>query len=279
MIERTEEHIQNIPLELLHPFFNHPFQVLDDDKMKETVASIKELGVLVPIIIRPKETGGYEVISGHRRCRASQIAGRSMIPAIVREVDDDTAVMLMVDANLQREKLLPSEKAFAYQMKLEAMKRKGRLSQVETVERTDQKLAKEVGESRNQIHRYIRLTALQPELLRMVDDGHLALTSAVELSHLPTEVQVMMVDVMEREECIPSLSQSVRLRTLFREGELNQEMIEQIIAEENPIERKIVLKAQILDQFFPKDMKPLDTCKLIEKILKDWQRRERRKQR
>jgi len=241
----TLERIQELPLDKLLPFPDHPFKVVDDEKMQDTVDSIKEYGVLVPILVRPIDDGNYEIVSGHRRHHASILAGKTEIPAIVREMDDDAAILVMVDSNLQRETILPSEKAFAYKMKLEAMNRQGRRtdltsSQIGTKLRSDELIAQQSGESRNQIARYIRLTNLQPELLDMVDNKQMAFNSAVEVSYLPEKEQTQLYGVLEMNECCPSLSQASRLKKYSQEGKLDANVMDAIMSEEKAIESKLV---------------------------------------
>lgn len=225
------EKIQILPLTELHPFRNHPFQVRDDDEMDKMVDSVKEYGVMTPAIVRPRKDGGYEIVAGHRRCHASQRAGVETMPCIVRDMDDDTAIILMVDSNCQREHILPSEKAKAYEMKLQAIKRKGgrpsknNLSQVGTSFRADEILAQDAGESRNQVQRFIRLNKLTPELMKMVDDGKLKTTPAVELSYLTPEEQEDFLSYMESEGCTPSLSQAQKLKEASKESVLTPEKI------------------------------------------------------
>ena len=232
------EKIQEIPLSELHPFKNHPFKVKDDEAMMETADSIKQYGVLVPAIARPDPEGGYELVAGHRRHRASELAEKETMPVIVRDLDDDAATIIMVDSNLQRESLLPSERAFAYKMKLDAMKRqagrpsKENVSQVGTQKRSDQLLAEQVGQSRNQIQRYIRLTELIPELMDMVDEKKIALNPAYELSFLKKEEQVDLLDAMDSEQATPSLSQAQRLKKYSQEGHLTLDMMRVIMGEE-----------------------------------------------
>ena len=232
--ERREtkwEKVQNIPLSELHPFRDHPFNVVDDDKMQETVDSIREYGVLVPIIARPKEAGGYEIVSGHRRCHASELAGLETVPVIVRNLDDDEATLIMVDSNLQRESLLPSERAKAYKMKLDAMKRragrpgKNTLSQFETNKRSDMELGEQVGESRATIQRYIRLTELIPDLLDMVDDKKLNFNSAVEISYLPHEEQQLVHETIVSEAHAPTVAQAREIKKLSRKKELTDDTV------------------------------------------------------
>ena len=232
--ERREtkwEKVQNIPLSELHPFRDHPFNVVDDDKMQETVDSIREYGVLVPIIARPKEAGGYEIVSGHRRCYASELAGLETVPVIVRNLDDDEATLIMVDSNLQRESLLPSERAKAYKMKLDAMKRragrpaKNNLSHFETNKRSDMELGEQVGESRATIQRYIRLTELIPDLLDMVDDKKLNFNSAVEISYLPHEEQQLVHETIVSEAHAPTVAQAREIKKLSRKKELTDDTV------------------------------------------------------
>ena len=222
--DADREGIMDVPLSELYPFRDHPFKVKDDDKMQETAESIREYGVLVPALARPRAGGGYELISGHRRKRGCELAGLTTMPVIVRELDDDAAVIVMVDSNIQRESLLPSERAFAYKMKLEAMKRqagrpsKENLSQLGTQKRSDQLMAEQIGESRNQVHRYIRLTHLIPEILDMVDNKRIALNPAVELSYLTPAEQELLVVTMDSEQATPSLSQAQRLKRFSQSG-------------------------------------------------------------
>lgn len=282
----TQERVQNLPLDKLEPFPNHPFKVLDDDKMLETVESIKERGVLVPILVRPKNDGNFEIVSGHRRHHASQLAGLTEIPAIVREMDDDTAILLMVDSNLQREELLPSEKAFAYKMKLDAMKRQGQrtdLTSAQIGRKFDGKesrelLAEQVGESRNQISRFIRLTNLVPDLLDRVDNKTMAFNAAVEVSYLTEPEQLMLCDAIEREECTPNLSQAKRLKQYSQDGKLDENVMDAIMTEEKPIEDKLVLKGDVLAKYFPKTYTPSQKQKIIVKLLEDWHKRQLRQQ-
>ena len=282
----TQERVQNLPLDKLEPFPNHPFKVIDDDKMLETVESIKERGVWVPILVRPKNDGNFEIVSGHRRHHASQLAGLTEIPAIVREMDDDTAILLMVDSNLQREELLPSEKAFAYKMKLDAMKRQGQRTDL-TCARIAHKfdgmksrdiLAEEVGESKDQVRRYIRLTYLVPDLLDRVDNKTMAFNAAVEVSYLTEPEQLMLCDAIEREECTPNLSQAKRLKQYSQDGKLDENVVDAIMTEEKPIEDKLVLKGDVLAKYFPRTYTPSQKQKVIVKLLEDWHKRQIRQQ-
>lgn len=282
----AQERVQSLPLDKMEPFPNHPFKVIDDDKMLETVESIKERGVLVPILVRPKNDGNFEIVSGHRRHHASQLAGLTEIPAIVREMDDDTAILLMVDSNLQREELLPSEKAFAYKMKLDAMKRQGQrtdLTSAQIGRKFDGKesrelLAEQVGESRNQISRFIRLTNLVPDLLDRVDNKTMAFNAAVEVSYLTEPEQLMLCDAIEREECTPNLSQAKRLKQYSQDGKLDENVMDAIMTEEKPIEDKLVLKGDVLAKYFPRTYTPSQKQKIIVKLLEDWHKRQLRQQ-
>ena len=283
----AQERVQNLPLDKLEPFPNHPFKVIDDDKMLETVESIKERGVLVPILVRPQNDGNFEIVSGHRRHHASQLAGLTEIPAIVREMDDDTAILLMVDSNLQREELLPSEKAFAYKMKLDAMKRQtGRKpkendSQIGNhfdTRKSSDVLAEQTGDSKNQIFRYIRLTYLVPDLLDRVDNKTMAFNAAVEVSYLTELEQLMLCDAIEREECTPNLSQAKRLKQYSQDRKLDENVLDAIMTEEKPIEDKLVLKGDVLAKYFPRTYTPSQKQKIIVKLLEDWHKRQLRQQ-
>ena len=278
----TQERIQELPLDKLVPFPNHPFKVIDDEKMQETVDSIKEYGVLVPVLVRPKDDGSFEIVSGHRRHRASILAGKTEIPAIVREMDNDAAILVMVDSNLQRETILPSEKAFAYKMKLDALKRQGARTDL-TSAQVGPKLAVEIigeqnGESRNQVKRYIRLTNLQPELLEMVDSKQMAFNSAVEVSYLAENEQTQLKSVLDMNECAPSLSQASRLKKYSQEGKLDANVMDAIMSEEKAIESKLVLKGDTIRKYFPKSYTPVEMQKTIIKLLEDWHRKQQRQQ-
>lgn len=283
----TQERVQSLPLDKLEPFPNHPFKVIDDDKMLETVESIKERGVLVPILVRPKNDGNFEIVSGHRRHHASQLAGLTEIPAIVREMDDDTAILLMVDSNLQREELLPSEKAFAYKMKLDVLDRKaGRppannLGQVvpnSFGKRSTEIIGEQTGESYKQVQRYVRLTYLIPDLLDRVDNKTMAFNAAVEVSYLTEPEQLMLCDAIEREECTPNLSQAKRLKQYSQDGKLDENVMDAIMTEEKPIEDKLVLKGDVLAKYFPRTYTPSQKQKIIVKLLEDWHKRQLRQQ-
>ena len=278
--DAKREKVQMIPLAELHSFRNHPFKVKDDEAMANTVDSVKQYGVLVPAIARPLESGGYELVSGHRRHHASELAGLTEMPVIVRDLDDDAATIIMVDSNLQRETLLPSERAFAYKMKLEAMKHQGlrsdlTSSQVGTkLQRTDEILADQTGSSRNQIQRFIRLTALIPDLLNLVDEKKVAFNPAVELSYLKTEEQVLLLDAMESEQTTPSLSQAQRLKKFSQEGKLSVDVMRAIMSEEKKPEMdKLIFTSAKLRQYFPKSYTPQQMENTILRLLEQWQRK------
>ena len=273
------EYITNIPVEKLKPFPNHPFQVRDDDSMNETVESIKTYGVLQPAIVRPSDDGNYEILSGHRRKRACELAGKKTIPAIVRELDDDAAIIFMVDSNLQRENILPSERAAAYKMKIEALKRQGLRTdltscQVGTKLRTDEQVAENSDDSARTIQRYIRLTELQPELQQMVDDKKIAFTPAVEISYLKPEEQKMLLDTISSEQATPSLSQAQRLKKLSQAGELTDDSMLSIMSEQKKPERNdLTIPADVLEKFFPRSFTPMKMQEVIIKLLETWQRK------
>ena len=278
--DTQREKVMEIPLSELHPFKDHPFKVKDDDAMMETADSIRQYGVLVPAIARPDPDGGYELVAGHRRHRASELAGKETMPVIVRDLDDDQATIIMVDSNLQRESLLPSERAFAYKMKLEAMKRqagrpsKENVSQVGTEKRSDQLLAEQVGQSRNQIQRYIRLTELIPELLDMVDEKKIAFNPAYELSFLKEEEQTQLLDAMDSEQATPSLSQAQRLKKFSQEGRLSIDVMRAIMGEEKKSDLdKVTFTSDTLRKYFPKSYTPQRMQETIIKLLEQWQRR------
>ena len=247
------EKIQEIPLSELHPFKNHPFKVKDDEAMMETADSIKQYGVLVPAIARPDPEGGYELVAGHRRHRASELAEKETMPVIVRDLDDDAATIIMVDSNLQRESLLPSERAFAYKMKLDAIKHQG-IASVQVAEKllSVEKVADDAGESKDQVRRYIRLTYLIPELLSMVDDGKIAFNPAVELSYLDSYQQRAVLDAMALNDCTPSHAQSIRLKKLAQEGLLDDQIIYAVLAETKPNQQEqLKFKREELRKYFP----------------------------
>ncbi len=277
--EAKREKVQMIPLAELHPFRNHPFKVKDDEAMANTVDSVRQYGVLVPAIARPLESGGYELVSGHRRRHASELAGLTEMPVIVRKLDDDEATIIMVDSNLQRETLLPSERAFAYKMKLEAIRHQGERSDL-TSSQVGMKLqaldivGSQAGDSRNQVHRYIRLTSLTPELLDMVDNKKIAFNPAVELSYLPHNEQAQLLDAMESEQSTPSLSQAQRLKKFSQEGKLTLDVMTAIMSEEKkPEQEKLTFTGDKLRKFFPKSYTPQQMEQTIFKLLEQWQRR------
>ena len=273
------ERIQEVPLTELYPFKDHPFQMRDDEAMRETAESIAKNGVLVPGIVRPRTEGGYEIVAGHRRKRGSELAGRETMPVIVRELDDDEAIIVMVDSNLQREKILPSEKAFAYRMKLEAMKRKaGRPSKENgaTVlphfsgKKSRELLAEQSGESHEQIRKYIRLTYLIAGILTMVDENKIALRPAVELSYLAENEQHFLLDTMEQENCTPSHTQAVKIRKLSQEGNLTDTAVREILSEERAVPVQVTLKKDRLKQYFPPSYTPRQMEEVILSLLDTW---------
>lgn len=281
------EKIQEIPLSELHPFKNHPFKVKDDEAMMETADSIKQYGVLVPAIARPDPEGGYELVAGHRRHRASELADKETMPVIVRDLDDDAATIIMVDSNLQRESLLPSERAFAYKMKLDAMKHQGErvdltCSQVGNKlegKKSSEILAEQVGQSKNQIFRYIRLTELIPELMDMVDEKKVALNPAYELSFLKKEEQVDLLDAMDSEQATPSLSQAQRLKKYSQEGHLTLDMMRVIMGEEKKSDLdRVTFTSDTLRKYFPKSYTPQRMQETIIKLLEAWQKKRQRDQ-
>ena len=285
--EAKLEKIRDIPLSELHPFKNHPFHVRDDEAMMETADSVRQYGVLVPAIARPDPNGGYELGSGHRRHRASELAGMETMPVIVRELDDDAAVLVMVDSNLQRENILPSERAFAYKMKLEAMKHQGTrtdLTCAQVGHKLDGKksrdiLAEQVGQSKNQVQRYIRLTELVPNLLNMVDERKIALNPAYELSFLKKKEQEQLLDAMDSEQATPSLSQAQRLKKFSQEGHLTPDVMCAIMSEEKKSEwDRVTLTSETLRKYFPKSYTPKKMQETIVKLLEAWQRQRQREQ-
>lgn len=276
------EQVLNIPLELIHPFEGHPFKVLDDELMQQTIDSIAQYGVLNPVIVRP-DGDGYEMVSGHRRLRASELAGKETIPAISRDMTDDEAIIFMVDSNLQRESLLPSERAFAYSMKMDALKHQGK--QLESTSRqVGEKLATSVsivandaGQSERQVQRFIRLTELIPELLDMVDRRELAFNPAVELSYLTKPEQRMFIEAMDYAQATPSLSQAQRLKKLSQEGACTQEAMFSIMSEEKKSELdRITIRHDVLRKYFPKSYTPLQMEQTIIKLLEQWQKKRQR---
>lgn len=274
--DAQREKIQNIPLGELHPFRNHPFKVKDDAAMQDTVDSVREYGVLVPAIARPDPSGGYELIAGHRRHHASELAGKETMPVIIRDLDDDAATIIMVDSNLQREELLPSERAFAYKMKLEALKHQGARtdltsSQVGTRLRADELIAQQSGESRNQIQRFIRLTELIPTLLDMVDERKIALNPAVELSYLKKEEQTLLLEAMDSEQATPSLSQAQRLKKFSQQKMLSLDVMRAVMSEEKKTDLdRVTLKNETLRKYFPKSYTPKQMEDTIIKLLEGW---------
>ena len=282
--EEQREQVQQIPIDALHPFTNHPFKVLDDEAMTRTVESIAQYGVLAPLIARPRPDGdGYEIISGHRRQYAAKLAGLDTLPVIVRQMSDDAAVILMVDSNLQREHILPSERALAYKMKLDAMRRtsgrpsKENVSQIGTQKRSDQIMAEKLGESRNQIQRFIRLTNLIPELLDMVDEKKIAFNPAVELSYLDESQQRDFLEAMNDTQNAPSLSQAQRLKKLAQEGHFSYDVAFAVMGEEKKDELdKVVIKNDTLRKYFPRSYTPKQMEDTIIKLLDQWQRKQHR---
>ena len=280
--EQQREQVQQIPIDELHPFTNHPFKVLDDEAMTRTVESIAQFGVLAPLIARPRPEGGYEIISGHRRQHAAQLAGLDALPVIVRQMDDDAAVLLMVDSNLQRENILPSERAFAYKMKLEALKNQGARSdltscQVGTKFRADELLAENSSESARNVQRFIRLTNLIPELLDMVDEKKIAFNPAVELSYLGESQQRDFLEAMEDTQNAPSLSQAQRLKKLAQEGHFSYDVAFAVMGEEKKDELdKVVIKNDTLRKYFPRSYTPKQMEDTIIKLLDQWQRKQQR---
>lgn len=283
MPSKKTEVIQEIPLSELHPFKGHPFKVVDDEAMQRTVESVAQYGVLAPAIARPRAEGGYELIAGHRRMHAAALAGRKTIPVIVRQIDDDTATIMMVDSNLQRESLLPSERAFAYKMKLEAMKRragrpsKGNMSPVGTRKRSDELLAEQVDSSRNQVQRFVRLTHLIPELLELVDQKQIAFNPAVELSFLTPKEQRGILEAMEYTQNTPSLSQAQRLKRLSQMGLCTQEAMNDILGEVKKREEdRVTIENEVLWKYFPRSYTPKQMRDVIIRLLEQWKKRRRR---
>ena len=276
--EEQREQVQQIPIDALHPFTNHPFNVLDDEAMTRTVESIAQYGVLAPLIARPRPEGGYEIISGHRRQYAAKLAGLDTLPVIVRQMSDDAAVILMVDSNLQREHILPSERALAYKMKLDAMRRtsgrpsKENVSQIGTQKRSDQIRAEELGESRNQIQRFIRLTNLVPELLDMVDEKKISFNPAVELSYLDESQQRDFLEAMEDTQNAPSLSQAQQLKKMAQQGEFSYEKAFDVMGQEKKSEKDTVtIKNETLRKYFPRSYTPRQMEEKIIQLLDAWQ--------
>ena len=279
--EHQREQVQQIPIGELFPFKNHPFKVLDDESMQRTVESVEQYGVLSPLIARPRPEGGYEIISGHRRQHAAQLAGLETLPVIVRQMDDDAAVLLMVDSNLQRENILPSERAFAYKMKLEALKNQGARSDLTSVQvapkLSTEKIGEEVGMSKDNVKRYIRLTNLVPELLDMVDEKKIAFNPAVELSYLDESQQRDFLEAMNDTQNAPSLSQAQRLKRLAQEGHFSYDVAFAVMGEEKKDELdKVVIKNDTLRKYFPRSFTPKQMEDTIIKLLDQWQRKQQR---
>ena len=282
--DEGREKVREIPLAELHPFRNHPFKVRDDERMRDTAESIREHGVLVPAIARPREEGGYELIAGHRRKRGCELAGLTTMPVIVRALDDDAATIIMVDSNIQRENILPSERAFAYKMKLEALRHQGERRdptsrQVVRKLETADLIGQDSGESGRQVHRYIRLTALLPELLDMVDERKMAFNPAVELSYLRLEEQRDLLETMDSEQTTPSLSQAQRMKKFSQEGRLNIDVMCAILSEEkrNDVD-KITFRSDTLRKYFPRSYTPQQMEQVILKLLEGWLRKRQQEQ-
>ena len=282
--EAGREKVTEISLADLHPFKNHPFKVLDDERMQDTAESIREYGVLVPAIVRPREEGGYEIVAGHRRKRGCELAGLETMPVIIRDLDDDAATLVMVDSNIQRETLLPSERAFAYKMKLDAIKRQGKRSDL-TSGQVGQKLktsvdviADQAGESTKQVQRFIRLTNLIPMLLDMVDNKKIAFNPAVELSYLRQEEQTQLLDAMDSEQATPSLSQAQRLKRFSQEGKLSIDVMRAIMSEEKKSDLdNITIPMDSIRKFFPKSYTPKQIQDTIMKLVESWYKKMQRR--
>ena len=276
--DAKRERVKEIPLTELHPFKDHPFKIQNDDEMKRLMKSIQKFGTLTPALARPLPEGGYELISGHRRLAACQVLGIETMPVIIREMSDDEAVIAMVDANLQREHILPSEKAFAYKMKLEAIKHQGITSrQVGEKLLSVTQVSKESDDSERQVQRYIRLTYLIPELLEMVDDGKIAFNPAVEISYLEQSEQRVLLNAMELNDCTPSHAQSIRLKKLSQDGVLNDQTIYDILAEQKPNQQEqYKFKREDIRKYFPKSYTDKQVCDTVIKLLEQWQRRRER---
>ena len=279
--EESYERVQEIPLEELHPFKNHPFKVIDDEAMLRTVESVARYGVLAPAIARPRVEGGYELVAGHRRHHASELAGKDTMPVIVRELDDDAAVILMVDSNLQRERILPSERAFAYKMKMDAIRHQGSRSDLtsgQVVQKSSlEQIAEGTGESYKQVQRYIRLTELIPELLKMVDEGIIKFNPAVELSFLKKKEQENFIEAMDYSQNTPSLSQAQRLKKLSQDGKCTLEAMCAVMDEQKKEELdKVVIKNDVLKKYFPKSYTPKQMESTIIKLLEQWQKKRNR---
>lgn len=272
------ERVKDIPLCELHPFKDHPFKIQNNEEMKHLIESIKKFGTITPALARPFPEGGYELISGHRRLAACQVLGIETMPVIVREMTDDEAVIAMVDANLQRETILPSEKAFAYKMKLDAIKHQGKAS-VQVAEKllSVEKVADDAGESKDQVRRYIRLTHLIPQLLSMVDENKIAFNPAVELSYLSQSEQLILLDAIKQNDCTPSHAQSIRLKKLSQEGTLNRDAIFEILAEQKPNQQEqYKFKREDIRKYFPKSYTDKQVYDTVIKLLEQWQRKRER---
>ncbi len=283
--EEQRENVRDIAIAEIRDFPNHPFKVKADEKMLEMADSVKEHGVLMPALVRPKTEGGYEMVAGHRRKMASELAGKEEMPCIVRNLTDDEATIIMVDSNLQREEVLPSEKAFAYKMKLDAMNRQGKRTDLTSTPsvskfRTNETLAQQVGESRETIRRYIRLTELIPSILDMVDEGRIAMRPAVELSYLPKEYQEQLADAMEMEDCTSSHAQAIKMRQFFEKGTLNPEVILSIMMEEKPNQaEQFRMPKKRIEKYFPKGTPSKEMENTIIRALELLRKRERNKDR
>ena len=282
--QETGEHVIMLPLDAIHPFKNHPFRIVDDEEMQKTAESIREYGVLVPAIVRPLENGEYEMISGHRRRYASMLAGKETMPVIVREMDDDTATILMVDSNLQREHILPSERAKAYQMKMEALKHQGQRRdltscQVGTKLRADEQVAQDIGQSARSVQRFIRLNNLIPEIMDMVDEKKIAFNPAVELSYLKPEEQREFLEAMDYAQTTPSVSQAQRIKKLSQQGQSSLEAMCEVMDEvKKPPDDKLVIKSDVLRKYFPKSYTPQQMEAVIMKLLEQWMKKRSREQ-
>lgn len=277
------ETIKEIPLDELHPFPDHPFGVRDDEAMEQTVESIREYGILVPAIARPREEGGYELIAGHRRKHACEIAGIKTMPVIVRDIDRNAAVIIMVDSNLQRENILPSEKAKAYKMKLEAIKRQGArhdLTSTQVAQKLSvEKVAEEAGTSKDQIRRFIRLNELEPQLMQMVDEGKIGMTPAVEISYLKPEEQKLLIETIDSEQATPSFSQAQRMKKLSQEGKLNDDAMLGIMMEQKKPENwDLKLPMDRIRKYFPRSYTPQRMEETIIKLLENWMKKRQRDQ-
>ncbi len=285
--EQQREKVMDIPLSEISDFPNHPFKVKADEAMLEMADSVKQYGVLVPGLVRPKADGGYEMVAGHRRKKASELAGCETMPCIVRDMDDNAATIIMVDSNLQRESIAPSEKAFAYKMKLEAMNRQGQRTDLTCAQlghklsgiKSRDILAEQMGESKNQISRYIRLTELIPSILDMVDEKQIAFNPAVELSYLAEKEQQELYDTMQSEDCTPSLAQAQRMKKLSQDGRLSVDVIFSILTEEKPNQKeKFNIQKERIDRFFPKNFSEKQKEDLIVQLLESWYKKRQREQ-